>query len=434
LDLHNIPQGVFAKLYEAQSRGESTLRARAGLGTFIDPRVGRGSSVTGDSPVSFVKVAGDQLEFSLPKPEYCFFTLPYADAEGNLYARHAACYNECQEAAAATRANGGRVIACVSRVIPKSPTEIFMPASAIDHIVVHPWSEQAGTILQRRPWYLLTEGAKVKHAKAVARAKFLNNLLRVTPRRTALEEALARLAATQFTRMARRGNLVNIGVGLPEEVARVLVEESVADDITFMTEAGAIGGLPAPGLFFGAAISPKRLVGAAEAFHILEEKLDITVLGMVEADEQGNVNVSRRGPKASQFVGTGGFCDITTAARKILFVGSWMSGGSIQLTDRGLRLAKAGIPKFTARVSEITFCGQEALRQGKEVYFATCVGLFQLTPDGMTLIELMPGISLDELKRTSPMIIRTTSDNPPTISDTSILRGAQFRLARLSTG
>ncbi len=89
---------------------------------------------------------------------------------------------------------------------------------------------------------------------------------------------------------------MNIGVGLGEEVARMLYESGLYKDITFTTEGGTYGGLPASGIYFGSAISPERLLSTAEMFHLYETQLDTAVLGFLQVDSQGNVNVSHRGP------------------------------------------------------------------------------------------------------------------------------------------
>jgi propionate CoA-transferase len=100
-----------------------------------------------------------------------------------------------------------------------------------------------------------------------------------------------------------------IGVGLPEEVSRLLYEGGMHEDVTFFTETGVVGGLPTPGIFFGAAINPLEIIPSAQVFHRAYEKLDVTILGLLEADSEGNVNVSNRGEGAINYVGPGGFPD-----------------------------------------------------------------------------------------------------------------------------
>ncbi len=96
---------------------------------------------------------------------------------------------------------------------------------------------------------------------------------------------------------------VNIGVGLPEEACRILFEAGLLQEVMVFTESGVIGGLPAPAIFFGAAACPKKMVRSSEAFRICASQLDVTLLGVLEADSEGNVNVSKRGKTVPNYVG-----------------------------------------------------------------------------------------------------------------------------------
>jgi len=46
LELQTLPQGEMTHIIEAQGRGEYEVRSQTGIGTFLDPRTGRGSPVT----------------------------------------------------------------------------------------------------------------------------------------------------------------------------------------------------------------------------------------------------------------------------------------------------------------------------------------------------------------------------------------------------
>jgi len=72
--------------------------------------------------------------------------------------------------------------------------------------------------------------------------------------------------------------MVNVGSGFPEEVARVLVENDLGEELLFTTEAGIYGGLPAPGIFFSACINPLRIEPSSLIFKRYITELDITVL------------------------------------------------------------------------------------------------------------------------------------------------------------
>jgi propionate CoA-transferase len=147
-------------------------------------------------------------------------------------------------------------------------------------------------------------------------------------------------------------------------------------------------------MFFGMAVKPKSIHSSAWMFKRYAEGLDVTVLGFLQVDSQGNVNVSHRGPTPRDFVGAGGFCDIADAAKTIVFVGSWMVRGQFRVRGGKVEMIKQGRAKFVPQVDQITFNGSRALEQGKNVYYVSNVGVFKLTEAGVELQYLMPGIDL----------------------------------------
>jgi propionate CoA-transferase len=394
LEVHVMPQGVQTYLLEALARGEESVVSETGLGSFLDPRVGGGTAVTPGATESFVAVEGDRLRYRLPPIDVSMFVAPAADPQGNITMRHACMLTETREATRATRRRGGRVLVSVAEVVPRLEGEPYLRRDEVDAIVVHPLNEQLGGIRQREYLDVCTAGARVDPVDAVERLRWVNDIVRITPRRGPVDRALARLAADRFTRVVAPGALVNIGVGHPEEVCRLFFETGLTRDLTFTSETGVYGGLPAPGIFFGAAINPERFLSSAEMFHLYEERLTAAVFGLLQVDGAGNVNVSRRGRAALDVVGPGGLPDIAASARTILFVGSWMTGGAIRLAGGRLQIHRRGRPKFVRAVDEITFNGREALRRGKQLYYVTNVGVFHLTERGMTLVEVMPGVDL----------------------------------------
>ena len=395
MEIHRMAQGMMAFLLEAQIRGEDSIVSKTGVGTLLDPRVDNGTPVVKGKGESFTTAEGDMLRYRLPKVEYAIFNAPYADAEGNIYKLNAATITEDMESSKAAIKNGGKVLACVADVIPKSEKDIFIPADMVDAIVVNPYNEQTGSVPQRRYWKMFTEGADVDVHDAVDRLKFANRILGITPKRGPVDNAMARMAANLFTRLARPGSYVNIGVGLPEEVSRLIYEGGLSKDVTYVVETGILGGLPSMGVFFGSSIDPEKIVPSAETFHLCYEKLDVTILGLLQADSQGNINVSKRGEGPINYVGPGGLPDLAAAAKTVIFVGSWMAHAEMTIDDGKLKIAKTGKPKFVAQVDEITFNGSEALKAGKDVYYCTNVGIFHLTERGMELVEVMPGVDVE---------------------------------------
>ena len=192
--------------------------------------------------------------------------------------------------------NGGLVIACVAQVIDPTPGhEVDVPADWLSAIVVSERVEQTITVPQRHFWPMFTTGRHVDEHRALADVKFINDALKITARRTPVEQATARLAASIMVRHLRPGALMNIGVGLAEEAGRYLYEAGLNDDLHQSTETGCYGGVPTSGVFFGSAVNAERHESSAWVFHRYEEGLQLACLGILEVDGDGNVNVSKRG-------------------------------------------------------------------------------------------------------------------------------------------
>jgi propionate CoA-transferase len=429
LELHTLPQGEMAHAVEAQGQGEREVRSRTGIGSFLDPRVGRGSPVTPNATTQFVEADGDELVYTLPPIDVAFINAPYADRDGNIYFANAATITEIVEAARAARQNGGLALVSVAGLTGHDETAIGLRADDVDVIVINPRNEQVGSIPQLEFWPMFTAGANVDVHEADARLRFINKTLGITPRRSALDHALARLGAMTFTENVSPGATVNIGVGLAEEVCRVLYESGVHEQITFTTESGPYGGLPAPGIFFGAAINPERLESSAWMFHHYRENLDAAMLGFLQLDSAGNINLSRRGTRMLDYVGPGGAPSIIESAKTVLFIGKWMQDAKVSIDGERLRIDEPGKPKLLEHVDEVTFNGRVGLERGKQVFYVTDLAVLELTDAGLTLRAVMPGIDIerDLLANTHAEIV-VPDDSAPQTVPASIVTGEDFSL------
>ncbi len=416
-ELQCIPQGTLALLFDALGRGRTSRLTATGIGTFIDPRVGSGSRVAQSTHEQLVTVHGNRLRYRIPKIDVAVFNVPAADRRGNLYVKHCAMLGESGEIARAAKRNRGRVIANVGLLVDEGYAPIFLPTDMVDAVVYYPDTEQSAGVFHRDYWPEITTDSDVPIGEGLARVRFVNWLTGATAQRTAADEAVARLAASTLLANVRPGASVNIGVGLPEEVGRVVCEAGRLGDVTFLVESGVLGGVPAPGMYFGASICPQQMLSSAEVFRRCYERLDATCLGVLQADSQGNVNVSRRGDGARNYVGPGGFIDLTTAARTIVFVGAWMARAEFAVADARMQVVRRGTPKFVERVDEITFNGPRALRARQRVFYATHVGLFRLSRRGMELVGVMPGIDVrrDILECTPMRVVRPASGRVPVL-------------------
>lgn len=111
-----------------------------------------------------------------------------------------------------------------------------------------------------------------------------------------------------------KGDILNLGVGIPAEMGKVLAEEDMFEDIIMTTESGMVGGVPAALPNFGSAYNPEAIMVHGDMFDFIDGGgLDATCLGIGEADKEGNINVSKFG---NRLTGPGGFINITKPRRK----------------------------------------------------------------------------------------------------------------------
>jgi propionate CoA-transferase len=431
-ELACIPQGTLALLIDALGRGEDSLLSPTGIGTFVDPRIGPGSRVVGRG-AQLITAEGDRLRYRIPPIDVAVFNAPAADRHGNIYVRHCAMIGETAEIARAAKQNHGCVIANVGLIVDEGYDRVFLPADMVDAVVYHPDTEQAAGIAHGSCWPALTTESDVPIGEALERVRTINRLAGLTRHDTAVDDAVARLAAATLAAEVERGAHVNIGTGLPEHVCDVLFAAGLHDELTLLVESGTVGGLPASGIYFGAALAPKRIVSSADMWKLCATRLDATCLGALEADSDGNVNVSRRSDDVRDYVGPGGFIDLTAAARTIVFVSGWMVHGGWRVEDGTVRLVTRGAPKFVERVREITFNGPRALAAGKRVFYATPVGLFQLTERGMELLRIMPGIDVRrDILEVASMRIVLPATGEPALLPRAVVSGEGFTLRTAS--
>jgi len=379
---YNLPQGVISHMLRDIAAGLPGTVHHVGLGTYVDPRLegGKANALCTEDLVELFPWDGDEyLYFHAPERiDVAFIRGTTADEQGNLTMEEEALFIEHLPMAMAAKATGGTTVAQVKRIAQAGsldPRDVRVPGFLVDHVAIAPPELHPQTFAEDyNPAYL--------------------GLIKVPL------TSFAPLPMSERKVIARRGLLeipkhavTNLGIGMPEGVALTAIEEGIIGDLILSVEAGPTGGIPASGLSFGAAANPWCITEQPSQFDFYDGGgLDVSCLGAAQVDPEGNANVSRFGPKLP---GCGGFIDISQNAKRLMFMGTLVAGAKLEVTDTGLRVAQEGrVRKFIKSLEQRTFSAATALARGQSVLYITERCVFRLTPDGLELIEIAPGLDL----------------------------------------
>lgn len=185
-----------------------------------------------------------------------------------------------------------------------------------------------------------------------------------------------------------------LGFEISANVPRILLEEGYPQSITWAIEQGAVGGVPLTGFAFGCAANADSILPSPNQFMYFQGGgFDVAFLSFMEVDREGNVNVSKLGKKPYLTAGCGGFVDITSHAKKIVFSGYFEAGAKFNLSQDGLTVAAPGkFIKMVDEVEHVTFSGQRARETGQEVIYITERCVMKLEGSGLVATEIMSGI------------------------------------------
>jgi acyl CoA:acetate/3-ketoacid CoA transferase len=282
---YNLPSGILFDMHRDAAAKRPGVLTKVGLDTFVDParHGGAMNQLAAREPVvKKVTFQGEEwLFFPAIAPRVAIVRATTADERGNLSYEHEGAFLGALDQALAARNNGGVVIAQVKRVVRAGslkPQQVHVPGTLVDHVVVDP--EQMQTTQNAYDPAISGE---------ISRPDESFELPEWGP-----EKVIARRAAQELT----GGSAVNLGFGISANVPRVLLEEGLHGEVTWVIEQGAVGGVPLLGFAFGCAANADAIVPSPSQFTYFQGGgFDIALLSFLQVDRDGNVNVSKLGSK-----------------------------------------------------------------------------------------------------------------------------------------
>jgi propionate CoA-transferase len=380
---YNIPSGILFDMHRDAAAKRPGVFTKVGLDTFVDPeRQGCAMNAAAAEPVvKKVSLEGEEwLFFKAIIPQVAIIRATTADERGNLTYEHEGAYLGSLDQALAVRNNGGIVIAQVKRVAKAGtlkPHDVFVPGILVDHIVVAPDQMQT---------------TQTAYDPAISGEIFRPlDSFRVPP--FDVPKVIARRVAMEL----RHGTAVNLGFGISANVPRILLEEGLHGAVTWVIEQGAVGGVPLLDFQFGCASNAEAIVPSPYQFTYFQGGgFDCSLLSFLQIDRFGSVNVSKLSARPHVTAGAGGFVDITSSAKKIVFSGTFNAGAKLAVENAAIRIDKEGkVKKLVPEVEHVSFSGRRAVAQGQEITYVTERCVMKLTPDGVMVTEIAPGIDLE---------------------------------------
>lgn len=384
IEAYNLPQGTMSQLFRDIAGKRIGTITHVGLNTFVDPRQqgGRLNSVSKEDVVELINIKGKELLLYKSFPvDICFIRGTYADEAGNVTLEREVASLEATSIAQACRNSGGKVIVQVEKIVKYGsldPRLVKIPRIYVDAVVV-------------------AEPADHEQCFGHTYESAFNGTTRIPvasipPAPLNARKIIARRAAMEL----KENSVVNLGIGIPEVISMVANEEGIGDFMIPTVEAGAIGGVPAGGSQFGASVNPDCILDQPYQFDFYDGGgVDLAFLGFAQADKDGNIDVSKFGPRIA---GCGGFINITQNAKRVFFCGTFTAKGLKETVENGkLKIVHEGATKkLLKNVEQITFNGGYANKISQPVMYITERAVFKLFPDGMHLIEIAPGVRLKE--------------------------------------
>ncbi len=388
IEAYVLPSGVTTQLLREIGAGRPGLITHVGLGTFVDPRQdgGRMNRSAQDSLVELIEIDGRTLLRYKPFPvDVALLRGSYADSDGNISMEEEPANLEAFALALAAHNSGGKVIVQVRGLVEKGQfpaRQVRIPGALVDAVVVVPDQPQCHAFFYDPAISGQRQG---KTAIGESEADRVQEGETSGPRAVIAHRAVQELYENA---------VINFGFGIPDGVAKLVAARGETERYYQTIEHGTYGGELLDGVLFGFARNASCMIDSPSQFDLYSGGgLDIAFLGFGEMDRSGNVNVSRLGGTT---VGPGGFMDIAQNARKVVFCGTFEAkGAAYEISDTSISISRYGqVKKLVEEVDQITFSGSQAMANGQKVFCITERAVFELTPAGMCLREVAPGIDL----------------------------------------
>lgn len=343
LEVELLPQGSMAEAIRAGG---------AGIGGFYTPT--SAGTVLAENQETKLINGVEQLFVPALRADVALIRAHRADTAGNLvYRMTERNFNPLMAAAA------DLVIVEVEELVPVgaiSPDEVVTPGIYVDYLV-------------QAPMTLADLGSS---------AAVDDELKKVSQSRM----NIARRAFAEL----KRGDVVNLGVGMPTLVADLISPE---DGIILHTENGLLGVGPAPrsgGAMEHPVNASKQPVTAlpgasyfdsAVSFAMIRGgHLDAAIMGGLQVDEKANL--ANWAVPGKPLLGVGGAMDLASGAKKLI----------IMMTHT----SREGEPKIVPQVT------LPLTARGAVDTVVTELAVFKFMAGQLTLVELMPGASLEQVR------------------------------------
>lgn len=380
---YNIPSGILFDMHREAAAKRPGVLTKVGLDTFVDPQrqgCAMNAAAAAEPVVRRIEFEGEEwLYFKAIAPDVSIVRATTADERGNLTYEHEGAYLGGLDQALASRNNGGIVIAQVKRLAKEGslkPHDVRIPGVLVDYVVVDADQKQTTQTL----YDPAISGEIFRPLDSFRVPEF--NIQKVIARRVAQE--------------LQQGSAVNLGFGISANVPRILMEEGLHGAVTWVIEQGAVGGVPLLDFAFGCASNADAFMPSPYQFTYFQGAgFDASLLSFLEIGRDGSVNVSKLSFRPHVTAGAGGFVDITARAKKIVFSGMFNAGAKLGVEGGRLTIEKEGkLKKLVNEVEHVTFSGPRGVAQGQDITYVTERCVMKLTPDGIMLTEIAPGVDL----------------------------------------